>query len=649
MKPKFRSLAHCLRITSGLTGGIFLAHTALGDTVWNGLISQDWNDAGNWDNGVPLDAANNVSAIINTATGNFPIYSSGTTQTDWDVFIGNGAGNSGRLDQSAGTLSVGNNNWLFVGASGGNGTYNQTGDANLNAGAINVGAWGSPGATGTFDMNSTGIINAQAGQRGGSVGDASVLVGENGSSGTLNVRNGTVNALASAQFGVGGGSVGNLNVSGGTFNVTGNLQMGRGGSGTSLVTGGTISVTSEFWVGQTTAYQLDQSAGVVSSASWMAIGRENGSNGTYNLSGGTVNAATASGFAVIGSFGGSTGALNVSGSGTFNAANNSQILVGEGGTGSLTVSGTGLVTVNHATEGLRLGAGATGNGTVNLNGGTIQASLVTKGPGSGTFNFNGGTLKATTASTTYLEGLTRANVRNGGAVIDTNGVDVTIGQALLHSDLSGDNAIDGGLTKAGSGALTLTGTSSYTGSTTVDAGSLVINGSISTSLLTTVNNGGILSGSGSVGDLTVASGGTLSPGNSPGVLAVGTTNLQLGSTLSMELNGTTAGTGYDQLNVTGSATLAGLLSVSTGFTATYGDMFFILLNDGADAINGTFNGLANNSVFSAGGQSFQISYFGDSGTNTFTGGNDAVLMAIPEPSAMLLGGLGVLALLRRRR
>jgi hypothetical protein len=40
----------------------------------------------------------------------------------------------------------------------------------------------------------------------------------------------------------------------------------------------------------------------------------------------------------------------------------------------------------------------------------------------------------------------------------------------------------------------------------------------------------------------------------------------------------------------------------------------------------------------------------NSGTNQFTGGNDVALMAaVPEPRAALIGGLGLLALLRRRR
>ena len=60
-------------------------------------------------------------------------------------------------------------------------------------------------------------------------------------------------------------------------------------------------------------------------------------------------------------------------------------------------------------------------------------------------------------------------------------------------------------------------------------------------------------------------------------------------------------------------------------------------------------GLADNAWFMAGSQWFKIGYSGDTGSNSFTGGNDVVLMAVPEPGAALLGGLGMLALLRRRR
>ena len=56
--------------------------------------------------------------------------------------------------------------------------------------------------------------------------------------------------------------------------------------------------------------------------------------------------------------------------------------------------------------------------------------------------------------------------------IDTQGYTVTISQALLH----GTGTPDGGLTKLGSGLLTLTGADTYTGPTTVSAGTLQLNG-----------------------------------------------------------------------------------------------------------------------------------------------------------------------------
>lgn len=64
------------------------------------------------------------------------------------------------------------------------------------------------------------------------------------------------------------------------------------------------------------------------------------------------------------------------------------------------------------------------------------------------------------------------------------------------------------------------------------------------------------------------------------------------------------------------------------------------------------NASVDGSTYTLGGQQFQISYFGNhtgGGADTFTGGNDVVLRVIPEPNAALIGGIGALLLLRRRR
>ena len=66
--------------------------------------------------------------------------------------------------------------------------------------------------------------------------------------------------------------------------------------------------------------------------------------------------------------------------------------------------------------------------TLNLNGGTVTPSDVRGGRGF--VNFNGGTLRAYADNTNFLA-VNTARVYGGGAVIDTNGKNITIGQALL--------------------------------------------------------------------------------------------------------------------------------------------------------------------------------------------------------------------------
>jgi hypothetical protein len=199
--------------------------------------------------------------------------------------------------------------------------------------------------------------------------------------------------------------------------------------------------------------------------------------------------------------------------------------------------------------------------------------------------------------------------------------------------------------------MTRTGVNTYTGATSVNNGALIVNGSISTSVLTTVASGATISGDGITGALTVLAGGDIKPGNSPGSLDISGNYIQAG-TYTAEINGLIAGTGYDQINVTGGVNITGG-SLVTMFSGTYAlnNMVFILTNDAADAIIGTYNSFAQGAVVANyGGFDWRISYLADSVGSTFTGGNDIALMAIPEPNAAaLLAGFGLFALLRRRR
>ncbi len=132
----------------------------------------------------------------------------------------------------------------------------------------------------------------------------------------------------------------------------------------------------------------------------------------------------------------------------------------------------------HLTTSLNLSISSSG-GTYHLDGGTLRPGLVSGisrdgSHGNSTFNFNGGTLQAAQSTATFFQDLTTANVRDFGAVIDTNGFNVTIAQNLTHSNIANDRAIDGGLTKVGAGTLTLTGANAFTGPVTIQAGTLAV-------------------------------------------------------------------------------------------------------------------------------------------------------------------------------
>ena len=73
----------------------------------------------------------------------------------------------------------------------------------------------------------------------------------------------------------------------------------------------------------------------------------------------------------------------------------------------------------------------------------------------------------------------------------------------------------------------------------------------------------------------------------PGILRAASVAFSAGSTLRIELNGATAGTGYDRLLVDNTATIGGAtLALQTGFTPAAGAQFMILTN-----ASGTFAGL----------------------------------------------------------
>ena len=278
------------------------------------------------------------------------------------------------------------------------------------------------------------------------------------------------------------------------------------------------------------------------------------------------------------------------------------------------------------------GINKTGNGRLTLAGTNSYA---------GPTNINAGVLEIGNGGATGSLG--SGNVNNAGTLKFNR-----TGTLNVPNIISGVGPVQ----QNGLGTTILAGLNTYTGPTTVNAGNLQVAGSISGSI-TTVNVNGTLSGTGTVGTVMV-NGGTLAPGASPGILNSGNITFS-GGALSVELNGTTVGTLYDQLNVTGSVTLQSnvALAINFGYGKQIGDSFTIVNNDGVDAIGGagrfTFSGtpLQDGDLFSDFGNNTSLLIDYTAGSDN----NDVVLTVVPEPGSlvMLMGGLAMLAGVRRRR
>jgi len=289
----------------------------------------------------------------------------------------------------------------------------------------------------------------------------------------------------------------------------------------------------------------------------------------------------------------SSGTINL---GTETANHAGTFYVASRGDGTLTLTGQGtlncgIIDVSRNAQGDTFSS----VGVINLNGGYIVASRIgtavansQAGPASNgstpsaTFNFNGGTLRASASSTTFYQGSTVAPVipitsivQAGGAIIDSSNFNITVLEPLQHGSALGATP-DGGLIKQGTGTLSLTAASTYTGPTVVSNGTLAVNGSVADTSGTTVENGGTLAGTGSVGgNVAVLAGGAIAPGvaGTNGILTVtGDVSLAANASAEMTINAaaltnsvlSAAAITYDgTLAVTN---LSGTLALSNSFT-----------------------------------------------------------------------------------
>ena len=259
---------------------------------------------------------------------------------------------------------------------------------------------------------------------------------------------------------------------------------------------------------------------------------------------------------------------------TFSGSNSVTLNNSNSYTGTTTISGGGIVSI----------AGSIASPTINVTHGTLQLAadyaltgtpVVTLGNGATTGTLDLGGFTNTVGGLSGGAGNLVTNTSSGSATLNFAGGSSTFGGVIQDGGSGGQVALN-----ITSGSLTLSGTNTYSGGTMINGGTLAVNGSILGDV--SVNYGGTLAGHGSVaGMATVSYGGFLSPGNGPtgtGKIALGALTLSSGSQTNIKLAGTTPGSQYDQVQVTGSASLAGTLSVSliNGFAPQANETFDIL-------------------------------------------------------------------------
>ncbi len=517
------------------------------------------------------DASNTSSTYTGVISGTGGLVKAGAGT----LTLGGANTYSGTTMINAGTLKYGANNAISSGAvvvnDGGTYDLNNFSDT-IGALTVNSGATGGSVTTGTGALTLGGNVTSSGGAANATISGNLALGGATRTFTTTNAADGlTVSAAVS-------GAVGLTKAGAGTLTLSGTNTY----SGTTTINAGTLTAAGGSAIADTSQVTLANAATArLNLASSETIG---------NLSGG----GTTGGNVVLGA---NTLTVNEAGATTYSGV--------VSGTGGLTKTGAGTLTLSGA---------STYTGATNINAGTLalgaanriaDTSAVTVAAGA---TFNLANFAETVGS---LAGA--GNVALGSATL-------TAGGDNISTTFSGVASGTGGLTKAGTGTLTLSGANTYTGTTTINAGTLVVANNTALGTVaggTTVANGATLalqggitvgaealniSGTGVGGDGALRN---LGGNNTLGGTVTLAANAEIQSdadTLTLSAaNSVTGATRNLSVDGTGNTTINGTVTTTSGTLTKNGTGTLTLSGNntytGATAVNaGTLAVTANNAL-----------------------------------------------------